>query len=298
MQSLLEMADSKDFDGVLAAYRQCPVGEVVQAADRLREDDIYNVAIDLYRWLLDNDESSHAHFGLGQCYGKIYDYDRALTHLDRAFELDPDRSDGASYYAYILERHERMDDAERWYRQAIEGVEADNLWARSHYAWFLEKWGRIEDAYRAYDDVLERNPGYTWAVKRYALLLRAQGEESRAESLMRQAVDTNPENRFALLNYLEFLLLAEDHGGYEAFRAGLDPSGGPAWYPVVVELFDYYREHLLPGEPDPARLARWEDTVDGLTDSVHRDFDDLSALLDGRGGDVNAWKAQLQLLLK
>jgi tetratricopeptide (TPR) repeat protein len=294
---LMALAERKDFDGVLATFREQPPAEVQAVADQLREDDIYNVAIELYKWLLEQGDSADAHFGIGQCYGKIYDYDAALTHLDQAFAADPERSDGASYYAYILERHGRMDDADRWYRQALEGAEADDLWARSHYAWFLEKWGRTDDAGRAYEDVLERNPAYTWAVKRYAAMLHGLGEEERAKSLLRDSAEQNPGNRFAALNYLEYLLLTEDDE-YVAFRQSLDPPEGPPWYPVMLELYDYYREHLLPGRPDPDRLAAWEAQADALKDSVHRDFDDLTAKLEDQGGDVGTWKRQVQLLLK
>lgn len=295
---LVGLAQARDFDGVLAGFRDHPPDEVLAVADVLREEDIYNVAIELYRWLLDREESGSAHFGIGQCYGKIYDYDTALRHLDRAFELDPERSDGASYYAYILERHERMDDADRWYRRALEGAEADDLWARSHYAWFLEKWGRTADARRAYDDVLERSPSYTWASKRYALLLEREGDEAAARRLLRESVEQAPGNRFAALNYLEYLLLTENDEEYVAFRAGLDPADGPPWYPVVLDLFDYYREHLLPARPDPEGLAHWESEAAALKDSVHRDFDDLTALLVERGGDVATWQRLIQLLLK
>jgi len=296
--TLQELAETKDFDAVLAEYRDRPPSEVLAAADHLREDDIYNVAIELYRWLLEREETAGAHFGIGQCHGKIYDYDTALEHLDRAFELDPGRSDGASYYAYILERHGRMDDADTWYRRALEGAEADDLWARSHYAWFLEKWNRHEDAARAYEDVLERNPSYTWASKRYALLLHRQGGDEAARRLLRESVEQAPGNRFAALNYLEYLLLTRSDDEYTAFRSTLDPSDGPAWYPVVIDLFDYYREHLLPNLPDPARLARWEGDAAALKDSVHRDFDDLTELLAEHGGDVETWRHMIQLLLK
>jgi tetratricopeptide (TPR) repeat protein len=263
-------------------------------ADRLREEDLYHQAIELYEQLLEEGESADAHFGIGQCYGKVYDYDRALAHLDKAFAADPQRSEGASYYAYILERHGRMDEADKWYRQALDGAETDDLWARSHYAWFLEKWGRTEDACRAYDDVLERNAAHTWTVKRYALLLHRLGDEERARALLRDAAG---KSIFGALNWLEYLLLADDDE-YVAFRASMEPLEGPDWYPVVVELFDYYREHLLPSRPDPERLAKWEASAAALTDSVHRDFDDLTAKLSERGGDVDVWQRQVQLLLK
>lgn len=294
---LMRLAREKQFDEVLARFRESSPDDVLAVADWLREDDIYNVGIELYTWLLDVDESPAVHFGIGQCYGKIYEYDKALGHLDQAFAQDPDRSEGASYYAYILERHERMEDANRWYRQALDGAEADDLWARSHYAWFLEKWGKTDEASRAYEDVLRRNPAYTWAVKRYALLLLALGDPDRAKALNREAIAAAPGNRFAALNFLEFLLLTDDPD-YPEFRASLDPGDGPPWYPVVVELYDYYRDCLLPSRPDPERRKAFDGAADALKDSVHRDFDDLTAKLDERGGDVGAWREMIGRLLK
>jgi tetratricopeptide (TPR) repeat protein len=297
VSELIRLAEDKDLDGVLAGFRHRPPEEVLGVADRLREQGNYHVAIELYRWLLDQEKSAEVHFGLGQCYGKIYDFDAALAHLDQAFGSDPVRSDGASYYAYVLERLGRMAEADVWYRHALAGADADDLWARSHYAWFLEKWGRTGDACRAYDDVLDRNPLYTWAGKRYAMLLRRIGEGGQARALLRQTAERARGHGFAALNYLEYLLLDEDEE-YPVFRASLDPTNGPAWYPVVLEMFDYYRDHLLPCRPDPVRLAAWEAATDALNDSVHRDFEDLTALLAERGGDVTAWRGQVRRLLK
>lgn len=294
---LMALAQGKDFEGVLASYREYSPDEILAVADWLREDDIYNVAIELYRHLLEQEESAAAHFGIGQCFGKIYDYDAALSHLDKAFAQDFERSEGASYYAYILERHERMEDADRWYRRALAGAEADDLWARSHYAWFLEKWGKTDDACAAYEDTLERNPSYTWASKRYAILLHRLGQPDRARALLRDAVERAPQNKFAALNYLEYLILTEDDE-YPTFRATLDPSDGPDWYPVVIGLFDYYRDHMLAGTRDEATLAAFQADAAALKDSVHRDFDDLTALLGERGGDVDEWKRLIQALLK
>jgi tetratricopeptide (TPR) repeat protein len=293
----MELAENRDVAAVLATFREQPRSTVLAVADRLREEDIYQVAIELYRWLLDHEESSAANFGIGQCYGKIYDFDTALKYLDRAFAEDAERTDGASYYAYVLERHERMAEADLWYRRALAGAEADDLWARSHYAWFLEKWGRTDAAVQTYQEVLDRNPAYTWAVKRYALLLRQLGEGRRAWTLLKETAERTPGNKFAALNYLEYLLLTEDPE-YPEFRATLVLDGGPVWYPVVVEMYDYFRDHLLARTSDPNRLAAWHTSADALTDSVHRDFEDLTAVLTERGGDLNLWRGQVAALLK
>ena len=295
--TLLDMAKAKDFSGVQAAYRERPVDEVVEAAEQLREDDVYNVAIELYQWLLDQEETSTAHFGIGQCSGKIYDYDTAADHLGRAFELDPDRTEGATYYAYILERLGRLDEAAKWYERGLAGDDADDLWSRSHHAWFLEKWGRPDEACAAFEEVLGRNPAYTWATKRYALLLRSLGRRDEAEEIITGS-RSGVANLFSKMNLLEYRLIDEDKPAYAEVRTTIDPSTGPPWVPVLLELFDIYGEVLLPKGEDPERIARWEAKADGLTDSVHRDFDDLTALLESRGGDVGTWKGMIQRLLK
>lgn len=295
--SLLEMAEAKDFDGVLEAYRDRSPAEVLAAAEHLREDDIYNVAIRLYTRLLEGEETSVAHYGIGQCLGKIYDYKAAADHLGRAFALDPGRTAGATYYAYILERLDRLDEAAGWYERGLAGDDGDDLWSRSHHAWFLEKWGRPEEACAAFEEVLGRNAGYTWAMKRYALLLRSLGRRDEAEAIITGA-RSGVANLFTKMNLLEYRLIDEDAAGYEEVRATIDPTAGPPWYGVVVELFDICREVLLARHDDPERLAAWEARATALQDSVHRDFDDLTALVAARGGDVATWNRMIQQLLK
>jgi hypothetical protein len=114
---------------------------------------------------------------------------------------------------------------------------------------------------------------------------------------MREAIASAPGNRFAALNFLEFLLLTDDRE-YAEFRASLDLDDGPAWYPVVVELYDYYRDCLLTSRPDPERREAFEASADALKDSVHRDFDDLTTKLAERGGDVGGWREMVGRLLK
>ncbi len=294
----MDLAKGRDFEGVRGAYVSCSVAEVGEVADYLREADIYHVAIELYTWLLSRQETGEAHFGIGQCHGKVYDYDTAVIHLGRAFELDAGRSEGASYYAYILERLGRLDEAAPWYERALAGADSEDLWARSHHAWFLEKWSKPDEAIAAFQDVLERNPGYTWAVKRYALLLRGLGRDTDAEVVIAGAVERDPASLFARLNLLEYRLIAEDGAGYVQVRGTVVPTAGPPWHAVVVELFDLCREVLLPRALDVDRIASWEASAQALTDSVHRDFDDLTDLLSARGADVATWRRLIGLLLK
>jgi len=298
MPDLLKLAQARDFAGVAQTFRHELRDRVLEVAEYLREEDIYNLAIELYDHLLSAEETSIAHFGIGQCYGKIYDYARAASHLERAFALDPARQAGASYFAYILERLGRLDEAAPWYQRALAGPDGEDLWARSHYAWFLEKWGRPRDAAAAYEDVLARNPAYTWALKRYALLLRTQGEEERALGLLQDAVRRLPQNLFVRLNLVEFLLLTGRDEAYERESADARRLGGPPWAAALLDLFDYMHRHILAGSRDPAWVAAWEERARALTDSVHRDFDDVRELVATRGGDVEEWDRLVRLLLK
>jgi tetratricopeptide (TPR) repeat protein len=265
-------------------------------ADRLRQADAYKSAIDLYRQLLaDGVDDADIQFGLGQCLGKSYDFEGALGHLRAAFEAEPDRVAGANYYAYILERNERYDEAGHWYEVAVANPVGgpEDLWTLSHRCWFLEKAGRVDEAKAAYEAFLSEHPAYTWAVKRYALLLLRLGDRAGAEALNRGSVDRAPQSPFPKLNLLEFLLLAGDSAGYQEALSSLGPLDElPPPVEATVRLFEWWRA----GTPDA--LASFEHCASALSESVHRDFDDLSEGLAQRGGDTKEWARLLQLLLK
>ncbi|QPP08960.1 tetratricopeptide repeat protein [Streptomyces bathyalis] len=271
--------------------------EALVTADLLRESAAYGIAVELYQWVLSRTESAQARFGLGQSLGKSGDHGGALQHLERAFALEPDRELGAGYLAYVLERRGRLREAGEWYERALAGPEADDLWIRSHHAWYLEKCGRTEEARAAYEDVLARNPQHTWTVKRYALMRRGLGDGEGARALLQDAVERAPGNKFAEANLLEYLLLTRSPD-YPSLRASLATEGTPAWFAFLLELFDFCRDSLLPGHPDAERLDRVRSAADALPATLHRDFDDLTALLEECGADTEAWRDLLRRLVK
>lgn len=294
--SVVDMAEAGDLDGVVASYREAPVGDVKAAAEVLREKDAYKTAIELYSWLLAQGAGDpDIEFGIGQCYGKSYDFDTALTHLSAAFSAEPDRVSGANYYAYILERNERFDEAGRWYDVAVANPVGgpEDLWTLSHRCWFLEKAGRDDEARVAYEEFLAEYPQYTWAVKRYALMKLRLGDQAGAEALVRAAVERMPASPFPKLNLLEFLLLDGQSSAYAEALASLgDRAALPLPVQVTVDLFEWWRS------PSPEAAAALEAKAAELPESVHRDFDDLTEALAARGGDVKEWSRLLQLLLK
>ena len=294
--ALMELAQAKEYEQILSVYQQYPIESITEVADSLRNEDIYNVAMTLYQYLLEQKDSPDFHYGIGQCYGKNYDYETSLFHLKKAFDSSEARTEGSNYYAYILERSLLMDRAYEWYQKALaNGYDADD-WTLSHYAYFLEKYNKREEAKIAYENVLARNPSYTWAVKRYALfLLKDAPDESM--KLMRDALEKFPKNPFVKLNYLEYLII-RGSDEYEQYLQTLDYEHSPLPLQVLIDLFNYFGRYLVNGKSDPEKVKAYEEKAKGLKDSVHRDFDDLNELLTSKNGDMTEWKRLITFLLQ
>jgi tetratricopeptide (TPR) repeat protein len=216
--------------------------------------------------------------------------------LDKAFKLKPDRL-GANYYAYMLERNFLMDKAEKWYQKALKHEYAQDLWTLSHYAYFLEKNQQKVLAQSYYEQVLQINPAYTWAIKRYGLFLLHEGQWQKSLELMQNALHNFPKNPFVKLNYLEYLIICSMGKEYEAFLASLDYDRAPFPFQVLVDLFDYFWRYLLRGETNVQKVQAYEQKVLRLKDSIHRDFDDLNQILINNNGDLDEWKRLVAFLL-
>jgi len=296
--TLLDFAKAKAYERILASYQEYPTESIASVADFLREQDVYNVAITLYQYLLEQKETPDYHYGIGQCYGKNYDYKTSLLHLKQAFDYQKDRTEGANYYAYILERNFLMDEAYEWYEKALKSGYDSDLWTLSHYAYFLEKYNKREEAKKVYEDVLNRNPAYTWAVKRYAILLLKENQPQQSQQLMLDALEKFPNNPFVKLNYLEYLIIRGMADEYEKYFQSIDYERSPLPFQVLTDLFDYFWRYLSKGKSDAAKVEAYEEKVKQLKDSVHRDFDDLNEILAAKNGDMVEWKRLGKLLLK
>jgi tetratricopeptide (TPR) repeat protein len=293
---LLELARDQEYQEVLNNFQNYSLTKVVEVADFLREEDIYQVAMSLYRYLLRQQEVSDYHYGIGQCHGKIYNYNLALWHLEKAFALESKRS-GANYYAYILERNFQIDRAKKWYQEALKNGYDRDLWTLSHYAYFLEKNNQQILAQSYYEEVLQFNPAYTWAIKRYAIFLLNDGQWQKSLELMQNALQNFPKNPFVKLNYLEYLIICNMGKEYEAYLASIDYDNAPFPFQVLVDLFDYFWQYLLRGESDLEKVQTFEQKVSQLKDSIHRDFDDLNQILANNNGDQNEWQRLIAFLL-
>lgn len=296
--ALMDLAQSKEYEKILDVYQQQPLESVSKVADFLRDEDVYNVAMALYQYLLEQKETADYHYGIGQCYGKIYDYDTSLFHLKKAFESTENRTEGANYYAYILERKQMMDQAYEWYQKALKSGYENDLWTLSHYAYFLEKYNKTEEAKKAYEDVLTRNPAYTWAVKRYAIFLLNENEPEQSMKLMQDTLEKFPKNPFVKLNYLEYLIIRGMADEYNEYFQAMGYEQSPLPFQVLVDLFDYFWRYLINGKSDAEKVKAYEEKAKSLKDSVHRDFDDLNEILASKNGDMTEWKRLISFLLQ
>lgn len=300
MQSttLMELVDAKEHAAILNVYQDYPIATIAKAADTLRDRDIYNVALPLYEYLLQRQEMADFYYGIGQCYGKAYQHETSLTYLQKAFEQQPDRTEGTNYYAYILEKNLQMEQAEEWYQISLNNIYADDLWTLSHYAYFLEKYHKLDAAEYAYQNVLQRDPTYTWAMKRYALFMLKQNQPERSREFMQSAIAQYSKNPFVQLNYLEYLIISGDSVTYELHLRSLDYPQLVLPFQTLLDLFDYFWRYLLQGRSNPEKLAAYHAKVATLKDSIHRDFDDLNELLIANHGDLATWQQMTHRLVK
>lgn len=293
--NLMNLAQSKEYEKILEVYQQHSIETIAEVADFLRETDVYNVAINLYQYLLNHKETADFHYGIGQCYGKTYHYQTSLYHLEKAFNLD-NRTVGANYYAYILERNFLMDKADHWYCKALQNGYASDLWTLSHYAYFLEKNNKIEAAKQAYRDVLTKNPAYTWAVKRYAIFLLKQNEIAQSMQVMQDALAQYPNNPFVKLNYLEYLIIRDMGDEYEAYLQKIEYQELALPFQVLIDLFDYFWRYLLNDKSNTEKVRAYEEKVKQIKDTIHRDFDDFNEILIAKNKDTSQWKRLVEAL--
>jgi hypothetical protein len=293
---LLELVEKREYTTVLNEYQKHSLENIAEAADFLREKNFFKVAVPLYSFLLKKDCASDYHFGIGQCYGKSYDYGLSLWHLEKAFSLHKERS-GANYYAYILERNSQNGQAGKWYEKALSNGYEHDLWTLSHYAYFLEKNNQKDQATHYYQQVLEMNSAYTWAIKRYALFLFKESYVQQSLELLQTALKEFPQNLFIKLNYLEYLIICGMDRQYKLYLESLNYESYPLPFQVLVELIDYFSEYLLQGLSSIEKAKSYQQKANQLKDSIHRDFDDFTQILAVKNGDLIEWMRLIQLLI-
>lgn len=295
--ALIELAAEKKYKDILCVYQQYSIESVAKVADFLQDEQVYKVAIPLYQYLLKQKEAADLHYSIGKCYGKIHVYEASLFHLNKAFEPEDDRREGANYYAYILGRNRLMDRAYEWYHKAFKSGYKNDIWTLAHYAYFLEKYNKTEEAKKVYEDVITRNPAYSGAVKRYAIFLLKENEPEQSMKLMQGLLEKYQNNSFVKLNHLEYLIIRGVADEYDEYFKIIRYEQSPLILQVGVDLLDYFWRYLINGKSDAQKVKDYERKVKFIKDSFRRDFDDLNEILAAKNGDIAEWKRLTKLLV-
>ena len=185
------------------------------------------------------------------------DTEEAENYYKRAIEADPKCALALNNYGLLLKRKGNTEEAEIYYKKAIE---ADPKYARAlhSYAILLEGKGNTEEAEIYYKKAIEADPKDATALSNYGVLLERKGNTEEAEIYHKRAVEADPKdaNAKANLAHMYFLQKKMDTA-LELLRNA--ESLAPQEKPLKVEML-FYRLAYDP-EAWPVRLKDMRDLL-------------------------------------
>jgi len=226
---------------------------------------LYEEAEQTYRKFLKlYPERSDIWFNLGTLLGaKLNRNEEALLALEKAVELDPADSATVVNYGNALSNIDRIDDAEKAYRKAIE------LDSQCWEAWaglgnILVKFRKdSQGAEEAYRKALAVNSEDIDLLRNIGLLLWESGRAAEAEKTCRQAIKIAPDDSelWNLLGVIQIYPKSEFKKAEKSFRKALelDPKNDSAWNNLAnlqkqssryVEAEQAYRQAVQFGPDD------------------------------------------------
>ncbi|MBD3216484.1 MAG: hypothetical protein GF311_27975 [Candidatus Lokiarchaeota archaeon] len=269
-------------------------GPAAQAEQYLREGR-YRPLLDLLEEVDQPDERMRK--ACAVALGKSGRFAESLS----CFDTIPDawNMDGvAGYYAYILEKNGRLDDACAQYRHALSTREHDSLWTQSHFAYCLEKAERFDEAERAYRAVLDRSPAYTWAVKRLACFLLRRSRHRESLALHRETLSRYPDNMYAHVNFLEYCLYWRSERSFQRHVAAMVGLSIPPKMEVVIALLRYFGFYLMYGRTEVAKRNACIRQCGNIDTTIHRDFDELDEMVAADKSCSLEWEQLKACLIK
>jgi tetratricopeptide (TPR) repeat protein len=135
---------------------------------------------------------------LGKCYadlGRLSEAERALRDALAAGD------DAVGYYnlALVLERGERLEEAESSYRRAV-ALGPGLARARNNLGLLLARTDRLDEATGHLREAIRLDPASPDAYTNLAVVMLQRGQVNQAEQLARQAIDVDPANADAHAN--------------------------------------------------------------------------------------------------
>lgn len=128
----------------------------------------------------DDPEDAESLWNLGWCYFKLGEFDSAVTFLEQACALAPDRAAFHWALATALAETENVSRAETEFRRALTLRDDHLAWAGL--ALLLLKQDRLSEAEAAHREAIARRPDSRERVEAYADFLFDTGREDEARS--------------------------------------------------------------------------------------------------------------------
>lgn len=151
-------------------------------------------------------DNAAAHFNLGLLKAEQNRNKEAEWELKEAFRLDPKMAP-AAYNLCIVTGKDRPEEALSWCKKAVELNPQEPKYAYT-LSFYQKKQGDLQGAAATLKDILPRRPGFTDGYLLLAEIYRQQGERSRAEAVLRQALQAenlSPTDRARLTAALQKL---------------------------------------------------------------------------------------------
>jgi type IV pilus assembly protein PilF len=167
---------------------------------------------------ISDEQAATANMNLGAGYLRQERPDAAVDALERAVRLDPRLSEAHSLLAMAYDQLDEPELAEEQHRRATQ-LDPANPEAQNRYAVFLCRHDRWEDA-RRYFDRAGDDPRYElrdMALTNAGICARQANDLTNAEAYFRRALEVNPVNKEALSRMVELSYQTENYLQSRAF---------------------------------------------------------------------------------
>jgi predicted O-linked N-acetylglucosamine transferase (SPINDLY family) len=197
--------------GIETAELLFNLGEALHLQGRAQE------AAHYYRLALSKDDRlGLAHQRLGMLLAQQGRYGEAVDHLQKTFFTTPD-APTANNLGVVLQKAERLEEAEAWYRQAL-SIDPLRASTMDNLGGLLQLSGRLTDAIELHERAIAADPSLASARVNLANAFMAEGSISKAQAALRWALVMEKAARTASQNFLMCLNYDEGTGLADLYR--------------------------------------------------------------------------------
>ena len=164
---------------------------ILFAAESWMQVQVWKDSVSLFSHVIDSyPTAAAAQFNLGVIALNSADDSGAIKYFKASIDAHP-RSNAYSGLASALRQQGRYEDAETYYKKAME---LDRTDPEPHFglADLYFALGRTEDATKEFETTLEMDPNYVAAYNNYGVMLMDSEQYEKAETMFKKARDINP----------------------------------------------------------------------------------------------------------